>query len=392
MAGSGSTCTPATLTGNFIKDSTLDGRHSISVDVDVTVPGSYSITTNTLNGYFFSATGTFGATGTQTITLNGSGKPVAAGTNSFTVTGGGTTCTFSVTVTATAPAGCNPNVQGTYTVGTATGTTNTVTLTHTYAAANTYNITTTMSPANGYSFGPLSYNATAGSNTITLNATGTPTTAGTKTFTVNFGDGTNCTFTVTVAAGTVTNVDYFPTTQGSYWTYSDSIPSDTFRVAVNGITPFGTNTFQNFVYSGYYTGNEYYRKETASGFYYQTTDTAGWGPEVVFNVPRLEVNFLKNTLSTGADWRSDFTATIFGQPGTLRFFFFCESGNSTVTVNGRTFTDVYKVRQQLQYNIGAGFLNAGPPLYAYYAKGVGLILVEDINNARIQSIRYWVVN
>jgi hypothetical protein len=43
--------------------------------VNVTVPGPYNFTTNTINGVIFSATGTFTNTGTQTVNLIGSGIP-----------------------------------------------------------------------------------------------------------------------------------------------------------------------------------------------------------------------------------------------------------------------------------------------------------------------------
>lgn len=43
--------------------------------VNVTVPGPYHFTTNTINGVVFSASGTFTAAGTQTVNLIGSGIP-----------------------------------------------------------------------------------------------------------------------------------------------------------------------------------------------------------------------------------------------------------------------------------------------------------------------------
>ena len=52
---------------------------SITLVANVTTTGSYTISTNSLNGVTFSASGTFGATGNQTVTLTPSGTPTAAG-------------------------------------------------------------------------------------------------------------------------------------------------------------------------------------------------------------------------------------------------------------------------------------------------------------------------
>jgi len=71
--------------------------------VTVTTLGTWSVTTSpAVNGITFSGTGTFAATGAQTILLTGSGTPTAAGTNTFTVTGGTSTCTFQCTTSAVA--------------------------------------------------------------------------------------------------------------------------------------------------------------------------------------------------------------------------------------------------------------------------------------------------
>lgn len=395
LVGAPGACGSFTSFGNYVKDTALDNRNYVTVNVNITSPGTYSITTNTVNGYSFSGSGTFGATGVQTVKLQGTGKPVAAGTDAFTVTAGTSTCTFSITATANAPQSCSANVQGTYTVGTPlAATTNKVTLTHTYATAGNYNVTT--NTANGYSF-TSNYAATAGTNTVTVTGTGTPTAAGTNSFSVDFGDGQNCSFTVTVVG--VPNTDYFPTTQGSYWTYDDVPNSDTFKVTVNGTQSFtvsgSSQTYQKFVWSDasgpFYT--EFYRKD-ASGNYFQLNDTAGWGPSVIFSQPNYETRFLQNALTVGATWNSDVTnVNINGTPNvTLRFAYTRVADNGSVTVNGKTYTNIYKIQLQLKTGVGTTFTNAGSPYYFYYAKGVGLILIEDSNGAAQQAVRFWQVN
>src|SRR5205809_159775 len=97
-------CLGAVVSGTYIKDTALKASNYIDVSVKVDSVGTYIISSDTVNGYYFKATGTFTATGTQTVRLVGGGKPLVTGTNSFRVTYDGTVCDFSVVVTgATSP-------------------------------------------------------------------------------------------------------------------------------------------------------------------------------------------------------------------------------------------------------------------------------------------------
>ena len=87
-----------TVTGNYIKGVVLDAGSYVKIAVNVTVPGSYTISTNTVNGYSFSTDGTFTAAGPQTIQIAATGTPLNQGTDMFTVTAGASACGFSVTV------------------------------------------------------------------------------------------------------------------------------------------------------------------------------------------------------------------------------------------------------------------------------------------------------
>lgn len=405
LQGAPGACTAFDLDGNYIKDTTLDGRHTVKVNVNVTTVGTYSISTTTQNGYFFSANSTFGATGLVQVTLQGVGKPLAAGTDNFTVTGGTSNCTFPVTVTATGtpPAGaCSGTPQGTYTAGTALAAGNTIVVPHTYATAGPYTVST--NTVNGYSFSSGSINATAGTATnITLTGTGTPTAAGTNTFTISFGDGQTCTFTVTVNPATpVVNNDYFPTTANSYWTYKyDVAADDTFKVTNAGpVAVYSGNTYQRFVYTddGGPFFEEFYRKN-AAGEYYQSIDTAGFGANgFTFTQPRLDLLFLKNTLASTDSLISDFNS-VFNSgagapiPGTFRVKYKVVNANTSITVNGKNFTNVHQLRLTLQFGVGGTFIDLGSgsdPNDYYYARGVGLIKWTD--GSDFQDIRFWQVN
>jgi hypothetical protein len=78
-------------------------NNSAQIQVTVTTPGVYSITTNTQNGVSFAASGTFAANGNANVTLTSTNTPTAAGTFTFTVTFGTSTCTFPVTFVAPIP-------------------------------------------------------------------------------------------------------------------------------------------------------------------------------------------------------------------------------------------------------------------------------------------------
>jgi hypothetical protein len=97
LSGAPSNCTGATVAGIFTVGTNLAASNTLTVQVNVTVVGSYSISTNIVNGISFSKTGTFTTTGIQNVTLIGSGLPNIAGVNNFTISGAGG-CSFAVNV------------------------------------------------------------------------------------------------------------------------------------------------------------------------------------------------------------------------------------------------------------------------------------------------------
>lgn len=104
--GGTAACTGATLSGTFTAGTAVTAANTVTLDVTVDSVGSWIVTTSTVNGVSFSGSGTFTATGSQSITLKATGTPITAGTFNFTP-GGADGCAFSVTVAA-APA----NVTG----------------------------------------------------------------------------------------------------------------------------------------------------------------------------------------------------------------------------------------------------------------------------------------
>ena len=94
--------TGTVVNGNYTGGVVLTSANSVTLKVAVTAIGTYNLYSNTVNGYSFSKSGSFTATGMQFVTLPGTGTPVATGINTFLVTFG-TTCSFKVVVVSNVP-------------------------------------------------------------------------------------------------------------------------------------------------------------------------------------------------------------------------------------------------------------------------------------------------
>ena len=74
--------------------------NTANVNVNVTTTGSYNVTTPQVNGVTFQGAGLINTAGNQTLVLYAVGIPAIAGTFNYTISGSGSTCTFSVTYDA----------------------------------------------------------------------------------------------------------------------------------------------------------------------------------------------------------------------------------------------------------------------------------------------------
>ena len=89
-------------TGVYTAGIAVGAQHTVTLNVNVTTPGPYTINIAAVNGISFSGSGTFTAAGNAQVTLTASGTPLAASPPpyNYTVTNGASTCTFSITVAA----------------------------------------------------------------------------------------------------------------------------------------------------------------------------------------------------------------------------------------------------------------------------------------------------
>lgn len=400
LAGSPTTCTSFNLQGSYTQGTALAAANKVSLQVNVTTAGSWTLSTNTVTGFSFSGSGNFTSTGTQTITLNGSGTPTAAGQQTFTVTVGSSSCTFTVTVLPNtapqavftlqgAPGACASfNVAGTYTQGTALSASNTVSVQVNVTTAGQWVVTT--NTVAGMIFAGAGTFTSTGVQTITLNGTGTPSAAGSQTFTVTAGTST-CTFQVTVSGGTQPNTDHFPLTANSYWTYNDAggNAGDTVKRVNDGTTTDAGNSYR--VITEYdNTGspqNEYHYRKTGNN-YYEYTFADNWSVLTFDNNVEGDILFLKEGLATGDTWFSnEFTGTESGINKKLRYSFTCTNANTSITVNGHTFNNVYKITWKSQVSTNGGaYADEGLVWESYFAQGVGLV---DLKGSYLGNTIEW---
>ena len=91
-------CLPKKVNGVYKQSTQLTSGNTVEVTINVTIAGSYQIKTNIVNGYSFSGSGSFSSVGLITVTLQGSGHPLRAGVDSFTVRFDSSVCVLPITV------------------------------------------------------------------------------------------------------------------------------------------------------------------------------------------------------------------------------------------------------------------------------------------------------
>jgi hypothetical protein len=179
-------CAPIGVSGAYKQDTVLKATNFVDIQLDVTQVGIYIISTDTVNGYYFRATGVTPLPGANTIRLVGFGKPIAVGTDVFTVKFGGTTCEFNVNVTLGTGGGTTtavftfPNAAActgasqtpNFYVGVPTNPAiNTMTILVNVTQAGTYNLSTTT--ANNLTFSGTGSLSVGNNQPIVLGASGT---------------------------------------------------------------------------------------------------------------------------------------------------------------------------------------------------------------------------
>lgn len=294
---------------------------------------------------------------------------------------------------------CLPKtVNGTYTAGTALTDSNTIDVTVNVTQTGTYTIYT--DTLNGYYFKAVSSFATSGSNTVHLKGYGKPLAPGTNTFTVTY-DTSFCTVSVTVG-GTGTgpvSTDHFILTDNSWWSYATPLSStDTLkRTIIGSATDAGGYVYKamkELNAGGQFDDTLYFRKSGNNYYNYNSVDYYA-DFNFYFQTPIADsILFLKEGLTTGTTWSSPvYTGTSnSGATTKLRFDFTCTNANATVSLNGKTYTNVYQVTMKTMLDSGSGF-TTDVTWTNYYAQGIGWIYqkYDDGTSPYEITIRYYQV-
>src|SRR4051794_38598602 len=98
LSGQPNDCENPDIKGNYVAGTPMFGSDTISINVMVNSVGPYTVTTDTVDGISFSASGKFTAPGNQKITLKALGTPGNPGIEYFTVKAGISQCSFPVRI------------------------------------------------------------------------------------------------------------------------------------------------------------------------------------------------------------------------------------------------------------------------------------------------------
>ncbi len=105
FVGAPNTCTAAIPTGTYIIGMATGNSNTVSLSVNVTTAGSYSLTTPVVNGVSFSGTGNLTVGTAQTIILAANGGiATASGSFIYPITNGVSNCSFNVVYNTLPPA------------------------------------------------------------------------------------------------------------------------------------------------------------------------------------------------------------------------------------------------------------------------------------------------
>ena len=251
FSGAPGPCASAVVTGTYTAGVALDANNTVTVSVDVTIPGSYIVLTSTTNGISFSGSGSFTSTGVQTITLAGTGIPAAAGTFSFSPGANG--CTFPVIVSASAPAAVFTYEGGTgactlaeptgnYAVNSPLSGSDQVSIDVNVTTIGTWSVSTPV--VNGFSFSGTGNFTATGLQKLILTAAGTPLAAGV----FNFTPGNGCSFPITVLTGSLLTDSLVCKIDGVATTFNvdlfgEKLSVDTFNISGNQFANAGSPIF-----------------------------------------------------------------------------------------------------------------------------------------------------
>lgn len=197
-------CGRITVNGSYKPNIALTDNNHITVQANISSFGSYTIYTDTVNGYYFNAKGYAGAAGLQPVQLQGYGTPLVAAVAQFALHFNNGICMFTIvpdSATFNLSGNCgNIVVNGIYATGVLLNAGDSVNIRVNVTSPGAYSIATPT--VNGMQFSATGTFTAAGNYSVTLTGSGTPVTAGNTTLPVTIA-GTSCNFTIPVTGDTL---------------------------------------------------------------------------------------------------------------------------------------------------------------------------------------------
>jgi hypothetical protein len=402
-------CKPVIIGGAYTKSKNLSDTNYIIVAVDVNSSGSYSITSDTINGYYFTAKGNFSNTGSTTVKMLGHGKPTNTGNDQFTVRLNASLCSMVIPVSEGSAASFSfvgaPNrctgavVTGQYMKGVPLTSANTATVQVFVTTIGSFSFSSNF--VNGCQFSASGYLSDYGNQTITLGGVGTPVDVGVNVFTLNAGFSA-CTIVDTVNAQPpppIGSGNHLPLLHDNSWVYDDvQFSGDSVRRYLRDSTIFGSYVYRvchEFNHAGGTDklfrryGNDYFDGGSVDRY----TLVVKFSPLI-----QDDILFLSEGLTNNQTWFSTtYTGnTVSGQTQSLRYAFVCTNNNAIVSINGTAFSAVYQIQMRPQFApVGGTFSDTGELYELYYANNIGLIYLKKTQNGTTQlewKLRSWIVN
>lgn len=105
LLDSSGNCQNTSVKGMYAVDTVLTDSNYVLLQVNITTPGKYNLSTDTMNGFWFQDSSYVLTTGAQTIKLKGYGKPILPINPTFTIFFGNSFCQFTVQVNGAVLAG-----------------------------------------------------------------------------------------------------------------------------------------------------------------------------------------------------------------------------------------------------------------------------------------------
>jgi hypothetical protein len=400
-------CKPIIVGGTFTKGKSLADTNYVQVEVNVTTEGEYKLTSDTTNGYWFSASGNFDNTGLYNVKVIAHGKPVASGNDQFNIRFNSSSCSVVIPVAdggvgsfsfLGAPNSCTGAVvSGNYIKGVQLDNTNTAKVQVYVTSPGTYSFSSNV--VNGYQFSSSGNLPNYGNQTLILTASGSPANVGIDVFTLNAGF-SSCTIVDTVKdAAPVTNGTHFPIKYSDRWVYDDvqSAGDSVVRVIADSIN-IGGALYKVMNEADRFGSRDYHYRQNGTDYLDQGavdryTSSFSYSPKIIDEIP-----FLKEGLNVNDSWNSPTYTGVatFGQTILIRYQFVCTNNNASVVINGTMFNQVYQIQMRPQIaSVGGTYGYTGEVYDLYYANNIGLIYLRENVNSLTQKewkLRSWIVN